>query len=118
MRPQDPALFLANARDTILRFRNHPSIVMWCGRNEGVPQPIINEGLDELMRTLDGTRYYSPSSNQVNLQNSGPYKYQDPALYYTTLNHGFSVETGTPSFSTLESFRASDPARPTSGRQR
>jgi hypothetical protein len=107
---QDPTLFLANARDTILRFRNHPSIVMWCGRNEGVPQPIINEGLDELTRTLDGTRYYSPSSNQVNLQNSGPYKYQDPALYYTTLNHGFSVETGTPSFSTLESFRASVPA--------
>ena len=30
----------------------------------------------------------------------------DPSLYYTALNHGFSVETGTPSFSTLESFRA------------
>ena len=26
-KPQDPALFLENARDTILRFRNHPSIV-------------------------------------------------------------------------------------------
>jgi hypothetical protein len=103
---QDPALFLANARDTILRFRNHPSIVVWCGRNEGVPQPIINEGLIDLIRSLDGTRYYFPSSNQVNLQNSGPYKYMDPTLYYTALNHGFSVETGTPSFSTLESFRA------------
>jgi Glycosyl hydrolase 2 galactose-binding domain-like/Exo-beta-D-glucosaminidase Ig-fold domain/Glycosyl hydrolases family 2/Concanavalin A-like lectin/glucanases superfamily/Glycosyl hydrolases family 2, TIM barrel domain len=106
---EDPALFLANARDTILRFRNHPSIVMWCGRNEGVPQPIINKGLIKLTRELDGTRYYSPSSNQVNLQNSGPYKYMDPVLYYTQLNHGFSVETGTPSFSTLESFRASVP---------
>jgi hypothetical protein len=103
---QDPDLFLANARDTILRFRNHPSIVVWCGRNEGVPQPIINEGLIDLIRSLDGTRYYFPSSNQVNLQNSGPYKYMDPTLYYTALNHGFSVETGTPSFSTLESFRA------------
>jgi hypothetical protein len=103
---QDPALFLVNARDTILRFRNHPSIIVWCGRNEGVPQPIINEGLIELIRSLDGTRYYFPSSNQVNLQNSGPYKYMDPVLYYTTLNHGFSVETGTPSFSTLESFQA------------
>jgi Exo-beta-D-glucosaminidase Ig-fold domain/Glycosyl hydrolases family 2/Concanavalin A-like lectin/glucanases superfamily/Glycosyl hydrolases family 2, TIM barrel domain/Glycosyl hydrolases family 2, sugar binding domain len=103
---QDPDLFLGNARDTILRFRNHPSIVVWCGRNEGVPQPILNEGLDELVRSLDGTRYYSPSSNQIELQNSGPYKYTDPVLYYTTLNHGFSVETGTPSFSTLESFRA------------
>jgi beta-galactosidase/beta-glucuronidase len=30
----DPELFLENARDTIMRFRNHPSIVLWCGRNE------------------------------------------------------------------------------------
>ena len=40
-----------------------------------MPQPILNEGIDELVWTADGTRYYSPSSNQVNLQNSGPYKY-------------------------------------------
>jgi hypothetical protein len=103
---EDVDLFLKNARDTILRFRNHPSIVMWCGRNEGVPQPVLNEGLDELVRSQDGTRYYSPSSNRINLQNSGPYKYTDPTLYYTTLNRGFSVETGTPSFSTMESFQA------------
>lgn len=102
---EDPALFLANAKDTILRFRNHPSIVMWCGRNEGVPQPIVTDGLDRLTHSLDGTRFYSPSSNRVNLQDSGPYKYQNPADYFTKLNHGFSVETGTPSFSTLESFQ-------------
>ncbi|WP_263383589.1 glycoside hydrolase family 2 TIM barrel-domain containing protein [Granulicella arctica] len=99
---EDPELFLASARDTIMHFRNHPSIVLWCGRNEGVPQPILNTGLDELVRTLDGTRFYSPSSNQVNLQNSGRYRYQSPAMYYSTLNRGFSVETGTPSMSTLE----------------
>ncbi|MDQ2835461.1 MAG: glycoside hydrolase family 2 [Acidobacteriota bacterium] len=103
---EDPALFLANAADTIKRYRNHPSILLWCGRNEGVPQPIINHGLDELVRTLDGTRYYSPSSNQVNLQDSGPYHYQDPARYFSSLNRGFSVETGTASMSTLESFRS------------
>ncbi len=73
---EDPQLFLANAKDTILRYRNHPSIVMWCGRNEGVPQPIINTGLIALTHALDGTRYYSPTSNQVNLQPSGPYSYE------------------------------------------
>jgi Exo-beta-D-glucosaminidase Ig-fold domain/Glycosyl hydrolases family 2/Concanavalin A-like lectin/glucanases superfamily/Glycosyl hydrolases family 2, sugar binding domain/Glycosyl hydrolases family 2, TIM barrel domain len=106
---EDPALFLANARDAILRYRNHPSIAVWCGRNEGVPQPIINRGLDDLVNSLDGTRYYSPSSNAIDLQGSGPYSYRDPKLYFTTLNHGFSVETGTPSMSTLESFRATVP---------
>jgi hypothetical protein len=101
---EDPQLFLENAKDTIERYRNHPSIVMWCGRNEGVPQPIINEGLIGLIHSLDGTRYYSPSSNEVNLQGSGPYSYQEPAEYYSTLNHGFSVETGTPSLPTREWF--------------
>jgi hypothetical protein len=104
LEPQDPDLFLKNARDSILRFRNHPSIAVWCGRNEGVPQPIINEGLANLFHTLDGTRYYSPSSNRVNLRDSGPYKYQDPATYYK-INRGFSVELGVPSMPTLESFR-------------
>jgi hypothetical protein len=104
LEPQDPDLFLRNARDTILRFRNHPSIAIWCGRNEGVPQPIINEGLAKLIHNLDGTRYYSPSSNRVNLRDSGPYKYQDPATYYK-INRGFSVELGVPSMPTLESFR-------------
>ncbi|MGB6112654.1 MAG: LamG-like jellyroll fold domain-containing protein [Acidobacteriaceae bacterium] len=101
---EDPQLFLNNARDTILRYRNHPSIVMWCGRNEGVPQPIINRGLIQLTHSLDGTRYYSPSSNRVNLLNSGPYSYENPAAYYTTIDQGFAVEIGTPSLPTLEWF--------------
>jgi hypothetical protein len=108
--PQDPALFLANARDVITRYRNHPSIAVWFGRNEGVPQPILNEGLADLVATLDGTRYYTGSSNNVNLQGSGPYNYRPPEGYFTSLAQGFSVEVGTPSLSTLEALRASIPA--------
>ncbi len=55
LEPEDPALFLANARDVISRYRNHPSIAVWFGRNEGVPQPILNEGLDDLVARLDGS---------------------------------------------------------------
>lgn len=101
--PQDIPLFLSNARDVVRRFRNHPSIVMWCGRNEGVPQPILNQGLIRVFREEDGTRYYTPGSNRINLRNSGPYHYQDPELYYTTLDKGFSVELGISSLSTRES---------------
>jgi Exo-beta-D-glucosaminidase Ig-fold domain/Glycosyl hydrolases family 2/Concanavalin A-like lectin/glucanases superfamily/Glycosyl hydrolases family 2, sugar binding domain/Glycosyl hydrolases family 2, TIM barrel domain len=108
--PEDPALFLANARDVISRYRNHPSIAVWFGRNEGVPQPIINEGLADLTASLDGTRYYTGSSNSVNLQGSGPYNYRPPEQYFTGLARGFSVEVGTPSLSTIESLRASIPA--------
>jgi beta-galactosidase/beta-glucuronidase len=92
---QDPELFLVNARDSIVHFRHHPSIVLWCGRNEGVPQPVINEGLAKLVRTLDHTRYYTGSSNRVNLRNSGPYQLQTLDAYYN-INRGFSVELGSP----------------------
>jgi beta-galactosidase/beta-glucuronidase len=107
--PQDPQLFLANAREVLLRYRNHPCIAVWFGRNEGVPQPIINEGLADLIASLDGTRHYTGSSNDVNLQGSGPYNYRPPYQYFTELARGFSVEVGTPSLSTLESLEASIP---------
>ena len=107
---EDPQLFLANAADVIRRFGNHPSIVAWFGRNEGVPQPIINEGLADLVARLDGTRYYTGSSNRVNLQDSGPYNYRPPAEYFTTLARGFAVELGTPSLASLETLESYIPA--------
>jgi hypothetical protein len=104
--PQDPQLFLQNAVDTVQRYRNHPSIVLWFGRNEGVPQPILNEGLGDVVARHDGTRHFTGSSNVVNLSGSGPYNYRPPVGYFTDLAPGFSVETGTPSLSTLEALEA------------
>jgi hypothetical protein len=106
LEPSDPALFLANAREVVTRFRNHPSIAIWCGRNEGVPPPLINVGLDELIRTLDGTRYYIPNSRSINLQDSGPWHYGEPETYFTRRGRGFSTEIGTPSPPSLDTMRA------------
>ena len=109
LEPADPALFLANARDCIQRFRNHPSIVLWCARNEGMPPPAINVGLDELIRKHDGTRYYQPTSRLVSLLNSGPWKHTDPANYFTKIGRGFSTEVGLPSMPTIDALRAMMP---------
>jgi hypothetical protein len=105
LEPDDPSLFLSNSREVIKRFRNHPSIAVWCGRNEGVPPPIINEGLDEQVRALDGTRYYIPNSRKVNLQDSGPWNYGDAETFYTRRGLGFSTEIGLPSPPSLETMR-------------
>ena len=107
--PEDPQLFLANARDVISRYRNHPSVLLWFGRNEGVPPPLLNEGMDALVHELDGTRLYMPSSNMVGLQGSGPYNYRPAVGYFTNLASGFSVETGSPSLNTLEALQAMMP---------
>ena len=50
--PDDDAMFLRNAKDYVLRIRNHPSIGLYVGRNEGYPPKTIDDGiratLDEL----------------------------------------------------------------------
>lgn len=109
MEPMDDALFLRNAADVIRRYQHDPSIVLWFGRNEGVPQPLLNQRLAKLVAKLDGTRVYLPSSNDINLWVSGPYDYQPPQDYFTKLSKGFAVEVGTPSFPTARAFAAMMP---------
>ncbi|OYY72695.1 MAG: glycoside hydrolase family 2 [Sphingomonas sp. 28-63-12] len=107
--PGDSALFLGNTADTISRFQYHPSIALWLGRNEGVPPPVLNTGIEEAVRQIDGTRLYLPNSRMVQMANSGPWNYQPPEAYFTKLAQGFSTEVGTPSFPTLETFKTMMP---------
>ncbi len=104
--PKDNALFLANAKDVIVRYRNHPSIVIWCARNEGAPQEVIENGLADLVAKEDGTRLYQPNSRNLNLRPSGPWHYfKKPEEYFTKQAIGFNTELGTPSIPTAASIR-------------
>lgn len=102
----DEELFMANARETVRRFRNHPSLAVWCPRNEGYATPTLEPRLAELVAREDGTRYYSPNSRYMNLRTSGPWHYlADESEYFLRHAHGFSTELGTPSVPTAESMR-------------
>jgi hypothetical protein len=104
--PEDNQLFLDNAVETIRRFRNHPSIAIWCPRNEGGAQEIIEKGLITAIATEDGTRYYQSNSRYVNLRPSGPWNYfRDPADYFRNNANGFDTELGTPCIPTAGSMR-------------
>ncbi|WP_242153257.1 glycosyl hydrolase 2 galactose-binding domain-containing protein [Sphingomonas sp. BAUL-RG-20F-R05-02] len=107
---EDVPLFVANARDTVRRFRNHPSIVLWIGRNEGVPQPILQTALQDMVWQEDGTRLYKGNSRIINFAGSGPYNWREPAGYFTGFARGFAVEVGTYSFPTREAWARAVPA--------
>jgi beta-galactosidase/beta-glucuronidase len=72
--PTDLDTYVANVRDKILRFRNHPAIMLWCARNEGFPPPEIDAALRKLMAELEPTRRYQPSSTDgAGVRSGGPY---------------------------------------------
>ena len=50
--PYDNEMFLRNARDMVLRLRQHPSIMLYCGRNEGYPPKALDDSLRQLVSEL------------------------------------------------------------------
>ncbi len=107
--PGDPA-FLENvaqeARDQIMRLRNHPSIVLWCGNNEieagyaewgwkkQVPESawddyfnLFHKVLLQACSRFDPTRPYWPSSPSSNLKES-PSSQNMGDIHYWNVWHG------------------------------
>ncbi len=109
--PTDIPTYLANVEDKILRFRNHPCIALWCGRNEGPPPPKINAALAKLTAELDPARHYQASStNGGGVMSGGPYCWRPPADFYGGAEP-FKTETGSVSIPTLESVQGMMPRK-------
>ncbi|POM14452.1 Exo-beta-D-glucosaminidase [Burkholderia cepacia] len=79
---------LDNIRDVIARNRHRPSILLWCGGNEGAPPPALVKGLDALVAELDPQRLCLTSSagdtgaGAVNGYSSGgPYNWASPQAH-------------------------------------
>ena len=109
--PDDNALYMANVREKILRFRSHPSIAIWCGRNEGFPPPDINAGIQKLMDELERGRLYQPSSTSGRgVHSGGPYYWRAPQEFYN-FDEPFKTEIGSVSVPTLEAVRGMMPEK-------
>ena len=106
LNPLDEDLFMRNATDVVRRFRHHPSIVMWCPRNEGYATETLERRLSAMIQKEDITRRYHPNSRNCNLRWSGPWHYyKDAGVYYSYDAHGFNTELGSPSVPTAASMR-------------
>jgi hypothetical protein len=92
--PLDTKLFMATVDDKILQLRNHPSIVLWCGRNEGYPPAVLDSAMAVSTATLDPTRFYLSSSAHSPVTGLGPYETKDPKWYFTQRGTTFHSEQG------------------------
>lgn len=108
----DIPTYIANVRDKVLRFRNHPSIALWCARNEGFPPPEIDAPLRKLLAEFEPTRRYQPSSTDgAGVRSHGPYHWRTPREFYIVTDDYFKTETGSVSVPTLESIHGMMPKR-------
>jgi hypothetical protein len=94
--PDDNALFLANARDYLLRIRSHASLGLFCGRNEGFPPQPIDDGLRNLIATLEPNSYYISSSADGPVSGHGPYRVEPLRYYFDHAPTKFHSEMGAP----------------------
>jgi hypothetical protein len=109
--PLDPTLFLDNAREKLLRYRTHPSIALWCGRNEGDAPPDIEPGLQDLVAKLDPDRMFQRNSAAYNgVGGGGPYSSR-PLESYFSGRDAFHTEIGAPSIPTLQAIQGMMPEK-------
>lgn len=123
--PLESNVFIKNVVSTIYRIRNHPSLLVWTGGNEGHARKELYDAMRNNVIDLDGTRPFIPSSSGFaklpagwkgsypddkpsGVYSSGPYEWTDPKKYYKLADAGrdwvFKDETGIPSqppYSTL-----------------
>jgi len=110
--PTDLETYMANVRDKILHYRNHPAIAVWCARNEGFPPKEIDDRLRVLMAELEPTRRYQPSSTSgAGVRSHGPYSWRTPREFYKITDDFFKTETGSMSVPTLESIHGMMPKK-------
>lgn len=116
--PLESNVFIRNMTSTIYRIRNHPSLLVWTGGNEGHARKELYDSMRDSVIELDGTRPFIPSSsgfahlpegwkgswpdNQPSgVYSGGPYTWNDPRDYYRRVDRGqdwvFKDETGLPS---------------------
>ncbi|MGE5326010.1 MAG: glycosyl hydrolase 2 galactose-binding domain-containing protein [Deltaproteobacteria bacterium] len=108
--PSDDDLFMRNVRDTLLRIRNHPSVGLYCGRNEGYPPKPLEEGIKKSLAELHpGIVYISSSADDV-VSGHGPYMAMPLSFYFRYGAHEkLHSEMGMPNIPTLESVKAMMP---------
>ncbi len=109
--PDDDAMFLANARDLLLRIRNHASIGLYCGRNEGYPPKVLEDGLRAALAELHPGIQYIPSSADDVVSGHGPYHALPTVEYFRIADTKLHSEIGMPNIPTLESVKLMMPER-------
>ena len=101
--PQHPDRFNEIAEEYVKRIRNHPSVGLYVGRNEGYPPEVIDSFLKEMVDREHPGMYYIPHSATDGVSGGGPYNALKPAQYFRVRGRDkFHSEMGMPAVMNYE----------------
>jgi beta-galactosidase/beta-glucuronidase len=103
--PHSDGVFLANARDTVRRIRSHPSVGLYCGRNEGFPPRDLDQALRATLQAEHPDVPYLSSSADAGVGGRGPYQLVPLAQYFQSAPWKLHSEMGLPAIVSLDSLR-------------
>ena len=103
--PDDERMFMQNATDFVRRIRQHPSLALFCGRNEGYPPETLNTALDQLTERLVPRSLYIPSSADDGVSGHGPYQARPVKEYFEKQTGKLHTERGMPNIPEAASMR-------------
>ena len=90
-------IFEDAARHTVRRIRNHPSIALYVGRNEGNPPESLDTFLSGMVAEEHPGIHYIPHSSEGPVSGGGPYRALPVQEYYTLFGaEKFHSERGMP----------------------
>lgn len=101
--PDDEQMFLDNSLDLIRRIRRHPSIGIYCGRNEGYPPATIDKALRRQIARWHPQLGYISSSADDGVSGHGPYWLNPSAYYFSHQSGKLHSEQGMPNVPNYES---------------
>ncbi len=101
--PEDEPMFIDNARDYVRRIRRHPSVGLYCGRNEGYPPPTLDRALRQTVDSLHPGLGYISSSADEGVSGHGPYRALPAAEYFRLQTGRLHSERGMPCMMNPES---------------
>lgn len=108
--PDDNDLFMRNVKDTVLRIRSHPSIGLYCGRNEGQPPKPLEAGMRQALAELHPGLHYISSSADDTVSGHGPYRAMPLKFYFAQrATPKLHSELGMPNIVSMDSLRAMMP---------
>lgn len=100
--PENEPMFMDNATDFTQRMRQHPSIALYCGRNEGYPPKTLDDGLRATVGRLNPGMLYISSSADEGVSGHGPYWAEPPRTYFASQTGKLHTERGMPNIPSPE----------------